>query len=88
MILFHILYISYSTQLKRRNYILTEEEKLKVEMLLMDAEAKSQQCKIYVEAGDKTLKSLYSDLESYQSANRWNAFGWGAAGAGLGALGK
>ena len=54
----------------------------------MDAEAKSQQAKNYFEAGDKTLKSLYYDLESYRSANRWNAFGWGAAGVGLGALGK
>lgn len=68
-------------ELKRRNYKLTEEEKLKVEMLLMDVDAKSQQAKIYFEAGDKTLKSLYSDLESYLSAKRWKAFGWGAAGA-------
>ena len=57
-------------------------------MRLMDVDAKSQQAKIYFEAGDKTLKSLYSDIESYQSANRWNAIGWGTAGAGLGALGK
>ena len=54
----------------------------------MDVDAKSQQAKIYFEAGDKTLRSLYSDLESYLSAKRWDTFGCGAAGAGLGALGK
>ncbi|XP_044173905.1 uncharacterized protein LOC114958401 [Acropora millepora] len=75
-------------ELKRRNYILTEEEKLKVEMLLMDVDAKSQQAQIYFEAADRTMKSLYSDMKSYLSASGWDVFGWGAAGVGLGALGK
>ena len=57
-------------------------------MLLIDVDAKSQQAQIYIEAGDKTLKSLYSDLESYISAKTRDTFGCGAAGAGLGAFGK
>ena len=54
----------------------------------MDVDAKSKQAKIYFEAADETLKSLYSDIASYLSPSGWNVFGWGAAGAGLGALGK
>ena len=54
----------------------------------MNVDAKSQQAKIYFEAADKTLKSLYSEIDSYLSANGWNVFRWGVAGAGLGALGK
>ena len=97
--LFHILYISYCTQFKRRNYKLTEEERIVVEMLLMDVDAKSRQAKIYSEVADKTLESLRSDVESYQNSDvksykrkqgvsGWTVFRWGAAGAGLGALGK
>ena len=60
-------------------------------MLLMDVEAKSQQAKIYFEVVEKTLESFYFDVESYRSeqgVSGWNVFGWAAAGAGLGAIGK
>ena len=89
--LFHILYISYCTQFKRRNYKLTEEERVEVEMLLEDVKTKWRQAKIYSEAAYKTLKSFNSDVESYQrkqGVSGWTVFQWGAAGAGFGALGK
>ena len=57
----------------------------------MDVDAKSRQAKIYSEVAHKTLKSLNSDVESYkrkQGVSGWTVFRWGAAGAGLGALGK
>ena len=60
-------------------------------MLLMDVEAKSRQAKTYSEVADKTLKSLRSHVESYkrkQGVSGRAVIQWGAAGAGLGALGK
>ena len=57
----------------------------------MDVEAKSRQAKNYFEVAEKTLESFYSDVKSYrreQGVSGWNVFRWGAAGAGLGALGK
>ena len=60
-------------------------------MLLMDAEAKSQQAKIYAKRADKTWESLSSAVESYrreQGVSGWNVFRAVAVGAGAGALGK
>ena len=74
-----------------RDYELTEKEMVKVKRLLLDVEAKSQQAEIYVEAAEKALESLPSEIESYrreQAVSGMNVFRAVAAGLGVGALGK
>ena len=71
-----------------RDYELTEEEMGKVKRLLIGFEAKSQQAKIYVEAAEKALVSLPSEVESYQkeqSVSGWNVYCSALGGAGVGA---
>ena len=74
-----------------RDYELTEKEMVEVKILLIDVEATIQQAKIYVDAAEKALVSLSSEVESYrreQVVSGWNVFLSVAAGAGVGALGK
>lgn len=63
--------------LEKRDYKLTEKERIKVKRLLLDVEAKSQQAEIYVEAAEKALESLPSEVDSYekeQSVSGWDVF--------------
>ena len=75
-----------------RDYELTEKERVKVKRLLLDIEAKSQQAEIYIEAAEKVLESLPSEVDSYekeQGVSGWNVFVPAAAGAVVGtAAGK
>ncbi|XP_067033084.1 uncharacterized protein [Acropora muricata] len=74
--------------LEMRDYELTEEEMGKVKRLLIGFEAKSQQAKIYVEAAERALVSLPSEVESYQkeqSVSGWNVYCSALGGAGVGA---
>ena len=62
-----------------------------MEKLSEKVERKSGDAKIYVEAAEKALVSLSSEVESYrreQGVNGWKVFLSVAAGAGVGALGK
>ena len=81
-------YISYCTQLEKRDYKLTEKERIKVKRLLLDVEAKSQQAEIYVEAAEKALESLPSEVDSYekeQSVSGWDVFVPAVVGTAFGA---
>lgn len=81
-------YISYCTQLEMRDYELTEKERIKVKRLLLDIEAKSQQAEIYVEAAEKALESLTSEVDSYekkQGVSGWDVFVPAVVGTAVGA---
>ena len=59
--------------------------------LLEKVERKSGDAKTSVEAAEKALVSLYSEVDSYQKeqgASGWTVFRAAAVGAGAGALGK
>ncbi|XP_015778843.1 PREDICTED: uncharacterized protein LOC107356734 [Acropora digitifera] len=74
--------------LEMRDYELTEKEMVKVKRLLMGVEAKSQQAGIYVEAAEKALVSLPSEVDSYQKeqgVSGWNVHCSALGGAGVGA---
>ncbi|XP_015773413.1 PREDICTED: uncharacterized protein LOC107351632 [Acropora digitifera] len=74
--------------LEMRDYELTEKETVKVKKLLLGVEAKLKQAEIYVEAAEKALMSLSSEVDSYQKeqgVSGWKVFVAGAAGAVVGA---
>lgn len=77
-------------KLERQNYELTEKGKDALKKLLEKVDRKSGDAKICVEAAEKALVFLSSEVESYrrkQSVSGWNVFLSVAAGAGVGALG-
>lgn len=74
--------------LEMRDYELTEKERIKVKRLLLDVEAKSQQAEIYVEAAEKALESLPSEVDSYekeQGVSGWDVFVPAVVGTAFGA---
>lgn len=77
-------------ELKTRSYTFTEDQKLNVEMHLMDVKAKSEQVQVLLEEAEKTMASLFSDLESYrgeEEVSGWKVFLSVFAGAVVGGLG-